>query len=137
MTHRRFAQRSLSLLLLMAMLWVLAACASTALGKAIQTADAQKRVVEGAAVEFAKLHLKNDPRITDAVYAQGKAAYQKWYASQLALASALASWKTVSSAGNEATLTTALSEVTKNINVYLGFVGTFVDLAALKAKLST
>lgn len=121
---------------LILVLVLVSACAKTALGKAIQSADVQKQLVEGAAVEFIKLHIKGDPRITDAVYAKGKAAYQRYYVTQMALASALASWQTVASPGNEAALTTALTEVTKNINVYLDFVGQFVDVNALKKKLS-
>jgi hypothetical protein len=129
------AMQYLGLCLLLA--FVVSACASTALGKAIQTADVQKRLVETSAVEFSKLHLLGDPRVTDAVYAQGKAAYQKYFVSQTAMATALASWKTVSSPANESTLTATLTELTKNINVYLALVGQFVDLGALKAKIGT
>lgn len=137
MRRSRSLLQLFGLFLMMVLVLALAsACAKTALGKAIQSADVQKKLVETAAVEFIKLHLKGDPRITDAVYAQGKAAYQKYYTTQLTLATALASWQTVASPGNEATLTAALTEVTKNINVYLDFVGQFVNVNALKQKLS-
>lgn len=127
----------LSRSLMLAVVLVLAvACASTTLGRAIQAADAQKQLVEAAAVEFVKLHLRGDPRITEAVYTQGKAYYQRYYATQLAEANALAAWRAVGSVANESALTAALGEVTKHIDVYLGFVGTFVDLSALRQKLA-
>jgi len=111
-------------------------CASSGIGKAVQAADAQKQLVERAAVEFVKLKLKGDPRITPAVYDQGRAAYEKYQVSQAAVADALSSWKVVSSPENESKLQTALTEVTKNINTYLALVGKFVDLDALKKKIS-
>lgn len=122
-------------ILMLCTVLVFAGCASTTLGKAIQSAEAQKKLVEAAAIEFAKLHMKGDPRITEAVYARGKAAYQKYYTAQVAEANALASWKTVSSPENESKLTAALTEVTNNINVYLALVGQFIDLSALQQKI--
>lgn len=111
------------------------ACASSAIGKSIQAADAQKQLVERAAVEFVKLKLRGDPRITPAVYEQGKAAYEKYQGAQGTLAEALASWQVVKSSENESKLQTALLEVTKNIDVYLSLVGRFVNLEDLKKKL--
>lgn len=107
-------------------------CASSGIGKAIQGADAQKQLVERAAVEFIKLKLKKDPRITDAVYASGREAYEKWKVSEEGLAQALSSWKTVKSAENESTLNKVLAEVTAHADTYLALVGKFVDLTKLK-----
>lgn len=112
------------------------ACASTGIGKAIQAADAQKQLVERAAVEFVKLKLRGDTRITPAVYEQGKAAYEKYQGAQGTLAEALASWQVVKSSENENKLQLALNEVTKNIDVYLALVGRFVNLEELKKKLT-
>lgn len=134
MRRLRSPSQLISLFLILALVSGFGGCASTTLGRAIQVADVQKQLVEASAVEFIKLHMVGDPRVTDAVYAQGKAAYQKYYGTQLAVATALASWKTVSSPGNEAVLTSALGELTKNINVYLKFVGQFVNLDAIKKK---
>lgn len=125
--------RSIAVLLLLAVL-ASTACASSGVGKAVQAADAQKQLVERAAVEFVKLKLRGDARITPAVYEQGRAAYEKYQGAQAGVAEALASWKVVSSAPNEAKLQTALTEVTGTINVYLGLVGRFVDLTKIKRE---
>lgn len=123
-----------SVVLVLSMLALVVACATTDTGKAVEAAETQKKLIEAAAVEFVKLHMKGDPKVTDAVYAQGKAAYQKYYVTQVAEANALSSWKTVQSPENEAKLQTALSEVKKNGDAYLAFVGQFVNLSALKAS---
>jgi len=112
------------------------ACASSGVGKAVQAADAQKQLVERAAVEFVKLKLRGDPRITPAVYEQGRAAYEKYQGAQAGLAEALSSWKVVSNPENENKLQAALAEVTKNIDFYLALVGKFVNLEDLKKKIS-
>jgi hypothetical protein len=114
----------------------LTACASSGVGKAVQAADAQKQLVERAAVEFVKLKLRGDPRITPAVYEQGRAAYEKYQGAQAGLAEALSSWKVVSNPENENKLQAALAEVTKNINFYLALVGKFVNLEDLKKKIN-
>jgi predicted small secreted protein len=122
--------RSLAALVVLALL--VAACASTGIGKAIQTADLQKYLVEASAVEFAKLHFTNDPRITPEVYQKGKDAYTKWAAAQNAEARALATWKTVSNAPNEQQLKLALELVKASADQYLALIGQFVDLKKLK-----
>lgn len=123
---------SILLVCVVALAW---GCASSGVGKAVQAADAQKQLVERAAVEFVKLKLKGDPRITPAVYEQGRTAYEKYQGAQSGLAEALSSWKVVSSPENENKLQAALAEVTKNIDFYLALVGKFINLEDLKAKL--
>jgi hypothetical protein len=115
------------------------ACASTGIGKAVQAADAQKQLVERAAIEFVKLKKQAtpDPRITDAIYAQGREAYEKYQVAQGSLAQALSSWKVVASPENESKLQAALVEATKTIDSYLALVGKFVNLEELKKKLNT
>lgn len=130
----RYRRSHPALYFLLAAVLLVAACATTTVGKAIQSADAQKQLVERAAVEFVKLKLRGDARITPAVYDQGRAAYEKYQGAQAGVAEALASWKVVSSAENEAKLMTALSEATRTINVYLDLVGRFVDLNKIKAE---
>jgi hypothetical protein len=129
---RRHSSQALALALV---LIIAVACATTGLGKSIQAADLQKRLVEEAAVEFIKLHLKGDPRITDAVYAEAKTTYGKWAAAQSALAQSLATWQTVKSEPNEQRLTAALTQVKNSADVYLALVAKFVNLDALKAKI--
>jgi len=134
----RFLKQSkilLVVMLLMVVPFVMLACATTPIGKAVQAADAQKQLVERAAVEFVKLKLQGDPRITQVVYDQGKAAYGKYEVAQTSLAQAISSWKVVSNPENESKLQAALTEATKTIDVYLNLVGKFVDLNALKKKL--
>lgn len=111
-------------------------CASTAVGKATQTADVQKQLVERAAVEFIKLKKSGDARITDAVYASARNAYENWAVAQGGVAQALASWKTVSSDVNEQKLMAALNEVVKHVDAYLAIVGRFVDLEKIKKTIS-
>jgi hypothetical protein len=130
--QRVLAYRFIGILILLA--FIASACASSGVGKAVQAADAQKQLVERAAVEFVKLKLRGDARITPAVYEQGRAAYEKYQGAQAGLAEALSSWKVVSSAANEAKLQTALAEVTKSIDFYLALVGKFVDLNKIKAE---
>jgi hypothetical protein len=130
--RRPLTYRYLGLLILLA--FIATACASTGVGKAVQAADAQKQLVERAAVEFVKLKLRGDARITPAVYAQGRAAYEKYQGAQAGVAEALSSWKVVASAENEARLMTALTEATRTIDVYLGLVGKFVDLTKIKSE---
>ena len=131
MITRRRVPRALAL----AMLLVVAACATSSLGKSIQAADVQKRVVEEAAVEFIKLHMKGDPRITDAVYAEAKTAYGKWAIAQNALALNLAMWQSVKSETNEQRLTGSLAQSQKMADAYLGVVGKVVNVKAVKAKI--
>jgi hypothetical protein len=128
-------QRRLPVYLMVALMLLATACASTGIGKAVQAADAQKQLVERAAVEFVKLKLTGDPRITPAVYDAGRAAYEKYQGAQAGLAQALSSWKVVGSAQNESALQAALTEATKTIDVYLNLVSKYVDLTKLKAQL--
>jgi hypothetical protein len=122
-------------LITLAVLLVFVACATSGVGKAVQSSDLQKQLVEAAAVEFVKLKLGGDPRITPAVYDSGRQAYEKWASAQTTMAASLATWKTISNAPNEQKLQTALADVRKNADVYLAFVGKFVDLAKLKSQI--
>lgn len=124
---------ALATLLILAVL-IVVACATTTLGKAVQASDLQKRIVEESAVEFIKLKLTGDPRITDQVYASAKASYEKWASAQSAQAAALATWQTVKSATNEDRLKTALETTKKDADVYLTLVSRFVNLDAVKKK---
>ena len=126
--------RALKINIVLLVFIIATACATTGIGKAVQVAAVQKKLVETSAVEFVKLHLKNDPRITDEIYAKGKNAYQKWYLAQQGLATTLSTWKTVSSSENEARLLAALEAVNKSADVYLGLIAQFIDLRKLEEK---
>lgn len=130
---RRHVTHPLVAILVLALL--VAACATSSVGKAVQSSDLQKQLVEAAAVEFIKLKLTNDPRITPVVYTQGKDAYEKWASAQIAMAASLAAWKTVSNAPNEQKLQTALTELREYADLYLALVGKFVDLKQLKSQI--
>jgi hypothetical protein len=103
----RRALRSLEVLTIIAVLLVAAACASTTLGKAIQTAQAQKIAVESAADEVMRLHFR-DKKINDADYLKAKAAYEKWAVAEKALAESFVMWKTTKDAAADQRLQTAL-----------------------------
>jgi len=114
--------------------FVLAACATTPLGKAVQGAHIQKQLVEASAVEFIKLHMKG--AVSDADYAKGKEAYAKWAAGEDALAKSLADWKRLGDTPSSDRLGAALRLSGELFRVYSTLIGKFVDLGALRATLS-
>lgn len=111
---------------------VTVACATTPLGKAVQAADAQKRVVEASAVEVVKLHLTG--QLSDADYTRAKDAYAKWAAGETTLAQSLAAWKSVQAASTSDRLSAALQSVFALSKTYFEFVGQFVDLSQFGYK---
>lgn len=130
----RSTRAALALVLVFTLVGVLA-CATTPLGKAIQTADAQKQLVEASAVEFAKLHFKG--QVSDEDYAKGKAAYGKWAKGQTALAESLAAWKQLGSAASDRRLAEALKLSGMLAKAYFDFLNTAAPglLDVMKAKL--
>ncbi len=132
---RRFRITIRILALVIALVAVLG-CATTPLGKAIQTADAQKQLVEASAVEFAKLHFKG--QIPDDTYAQGKAAYGKWAKGQTALAESLAAWKQLGDASSDRRLSEALKLSGTLARAYFDFLNQVAPglLDKVKAKLT-
>jgi alkylation response protein AidB-like acyl-CoA dehydrogenase len=83
-------------------------CASTALGKAVQVAQAQKIAVESAADEVMRLHFR-DKTISDADYVKAKAAYEKWAVAEKALAESFILWKNLKTSAADQRLQTALA----------------------------
>jgi hypothetical protein len=135
----RWFRQHRTLIVLVAILAITAggwACATTPLGKAIQTADAQKQLVEASAVEFAKLHLNG--QISDELYAQGKAAYGKWAKGQTALAESLAAWKQIGDVASEKRLSEALKAIGPLARAYFEFLNMAAPglLDRVKVKLS-
>jgi len=112
---------------------LMAACATTPIGKAVQSAEAQKRLVEGAMIEVAKLHLQG--KMSESDYAKARKDYQAWADVQNALAASLSTWKAVSTAENGQKVSAALQRLGPLTDNLLNFVGRFVDLTAVKAKL--
>lgn len=121
--------RYVAILLMLAL--VVSACVG-AQPKAVQVAHVQAQIVEEASDQFAKMYL--DDAISRDVYLRGRAAYGKWAEGQTVLAKSLAEWKRVGDADSKARLSVALMAVMKLSGNYLSFIGQFVNLNAVKAK---
>lgn len=109
------------------------ACAATPLGKAVETTDIQKQLIERGSIEFMKLHYRKV--IDDKTYAQGRDLYAAWAAAETRLALDLARWKTNDSEANGVALQNSLDRWTPTANAYLDFIGRFVDLVKVKQGL--
>lgn len=129
MLNRKNISRHVAILLILAL--VVSACAG-AQPKAVQVAHVQAQIVEEASDQFAKMYL--DDAISRDVYLRGRAAYGKWAEGQTVLAKSLAEWKRVGDADSKARLSVALVAVMKLSGDYLSFIGQFVNLGAVKAK---
>jgi hypothetical protein len=125
----RRAQVFVGLLLLVA----LAACATTPIGKAVQSAHVQKQIVEASAVEFAKLHFQG--KIPADKYAKGRDAYEKWAAGEVALAKSLADWKRIGDTESSQRLSKALQLSGELFRLWSEAVGGFVDLVKMKSQI--
>ena len=117
--------------LLLILVTMVSACAG-AQPRAVQVSHVQAQVVEAASDSFAKLYL--DDAISRDVYLRGRAAYGKWAEGQTVLAKSLAEWKRVGDADSKARLSAAITAVMKLSGDYLSFIGQFVNLGAVKAK---
>ena len=131
MLNRRKSEVLVAWLLVMAL--GVSACAG-AQPKAVQVAHVQAQIVEEASDQFAKLYL--DDAISKDVYLRGRAAYGKWAEGQTVLAKSLAEWKRVGDTDSKARLSAALTAVMKLSGEYLSFIGQFVNLGAVKAKVN-
>lgn len=129
MLNRQKAGRLVTLLLVLSLM--ASACAG-AQPKAVQVAHVQAQIVEEASDQFAKMYL--DDAISKDVYLRGRAAYGKWAEGQTILAKSLAEWKRVGDTDSKARLSAALTAVMKLSGEYLSFIGQFVNLGAVKAK---
>mgnify|MGYP001562705070 CR=1 FL=1 len=110
-----------------------AACATTPIGKAVQSAHVQKQIVEASAVEFAKLHLQGN--VPEDSYLKGKEAYGKWAKGEVAVAKTLADWKRLGDTESGKRLSEALRLSGDLFRAYVDAVGQFVDLKALRARI--
>lgn len=126
---RQRDRNSVACLLLLAL--TLSACAG-AQPKAVQAAHIQAQIIEEASDQFAKLYL--DDAISRDVYLRGRAAYAKWAEGQTVLTKSLAEWKRVGDVDSRTRLSAALAAVMKLSGDYVAFIGQFVNLGAVKAK---
>jgi hypothetical protein len=81
---------------------VLSGCAlfaTSPVGKAIQAADFEGKVIVAAARQVKGMCTAVPPQISAAACASAQAAYTKWRAAQITAANAIAAWKAVSTAG--------------------------------------
>lgn len=128
--HALFTIRA-AFALLLAVLY-LAGCATTPIGKAIQAADLQQKIVREAAVQVAMIHLQGG--IAEPMYADIKKAYADWAAAQVALAQSIAAWKAVGTVENDQRVTAALQRVGPLAEAYFKLVGRWVNLADIQKK---
>jgi len=108
------------------------ACAHTTLGTAIAIAEAQKLLVERAAVEVIVLHRQG--KIPDETLAKVRAAYERWAPLQAALSEAMAQWRIVASTENNDRVEAALRAVAAVTDEYLKLAGQHVDLERLRGR---
>lgn len=108
-------------------------CATTSLGKSIQAASIQKQLVEQATVQIIKQCAANALPVT--VCDKAKSDYQKWAVGQQAVADSLAQWAVLQNDTNETKLQAALNFVKSLASDYLTFLGQFVDISAIAAKI--
>lgn len=133
MFRRRITPNTFAIVLLLLTAVAVAACATTPIGKAVQSAHVQKQIVEASAVEFAKLHLQGN--VPEDAYAKGKDAYGKWAKGEVAVAKTLADWKRLGDTESGKRLSEALRLSGDLFRAYVDAVGQFVDLKALRAKI--
>lgn len=111
---------------------LLLGCASTGIGKAIQVGVVNKAVVEGAAVELAKLCIVEAVKKPDCD--KGDSLYLQYADAQRTAATSLAAWKTISSVENSKRLEATLGQAKVLAEVYLSFAGKYVDLNSVKKE---
>lgn len=119
-------------LIFLALAVLMAACATTPIGKAIQSADLQQKIVHEAAVQVAMIHLQGG--IAEPVYKDIKKAYADWAAAQAALAQSIAAWKAVGTPENDSRVTAALKRLGPLAEAYLKLAGRWVNLAEIQKK---
>ena len=122
----RFIALSMVLIFLMS-------CATTPLGRAVQTAHVQKQLVEISAVEFAKLHVQGT--VPDDAYVKGKTAYEKWAKGEVALAKSLSDWKRLEDLPSSQRLSDALRLSGELFRAYVDAIGQWVDLEKIRQKI--
>ncbi len=144
---RRIRWVRLPMVVLAATILVLTSCATTSLGKAVQTADGEKQLVTIAAREAVKMHECGKPAnstlvacegvapMNDATYDKAKDLYNKWAVGQKGLADTLVQWKRSASQENADKLGATLNALAPLTQDYLTFIKQFVDVDRLKARL--
>ena len=108
---QRVASRSLAFLLI---LMVLAACATTPIGKAIQSGEGAKLAIESAADEVIRLHARQ--QLSDADYVTARTAYQRWAQAEKVYAEAVVAWSRAKTAQADARVQAALTNLGTTLN---------------------
>ena len=93
---------------------LMAACATTPIGKAIQSGEGAKLAVESAAEEV--IRLKERGLITDENYVKAREAYTKWAQAQKVYAEAVVAWSRAKTAQADARVQAALTNLGNALN---------------------
>ena len=135
----RVLRRAIVLAVLVA---VLAACTSSPVGKAVQVADYETKVVVAAARQVKAMCVEGT--LSAAACVNAEAAYHKWRAAAITAANAIAAWKAVSSAGAssgdlsaaDAKVKAALDELAPLAKAALDLYRQFVDVKAIEQEVA-
>ena len=125
---RHVAVRSTAFTLI---LLVLAACATTPIGKAIQSGEGARLAVESAADEFIRLHERKV--VSDADYVLARTAYEKWAQAQKVYAEAIVAWSRAKTAQADARVQAALTNLGTTLNAAADTLCTWKDKSAVLA----
>lgn len=101
--------RSCRSLILLVVLILVAGCAASDVGKALQASEGAKLAVESAADEVIRLHERKE--LSDSNYAQARAAYEKWAKAQTVYTESFVAWTRSKTAANDARVQAALSNL--------------------------
>ncbi len=130
------------------LLLVLAGCgyfAKTNVGRAVQVAELEQRLVVRAASAVKAMCVAVPPSLDEPTCAKAKKLFETWRAGQIAAAEAIAAWKAVSAAGgsSDAALVAAdvrvqgaLARLGPLVKALLDFAGQFVNLDGLRRQIS-
>jgi hypothetical protein len=114
---------------------VLAACATTPIGKAIQSGEGAKLAVESAADEVIRLHLRK--QISDADYVKARSAYEHWARAQKVYAEAVVAWSRSKTAQADARVQAALTNLANTITAAAEALCAFKDKSPVLATACT
>lgn len=129
MIQRMALSVSTSAILFLAGLLLLGGCATTAVGKAVQSAEGAKIAVESAADEVIRIHERK--QLSDADYLKARASYENWAKAERTLTDALVAWNKNKDAAGDARVQAALAAVGPAIESAAD------QLCAFKAKSAT
>lgn len=114
--------------------------AKSPVGKAIQVADYEQKIIVAAARQVKAMCTATPQKLTTASCASSEATYTKWRAAQITAANAIAAWKAVSTAGAgspelstaDAKVRAALDELAPLAQAALDLYRQFVDVKKIE-----